>query len=77
MSAYPNEAVELSLTVLIPVTEDNRPDVDGAVHDLLNGAGLTWWPSKVAHYDEGGLVVEYGFKRPARFVRPRRKRRAA
>jgi hypothetical protein len=76
VSEYPAEAVELSLTVLVPVTDENRSEVDGVVIDLLQGAGLTWWFTKLAHYNEQGLVVEYGYKRPLRWTRPRPRRKS-
>lgn len=72
--SYPDHAVEMTVTVLIPVTDENRADVDGIVYDSLNKAGLDWWPERTAEYDERGLVIQYTFNRPVQFKRPPKKR---
>lgn len=74
--AYPQEAAEVTVTVLIPVTEDSdRSHIDKAVSEALNGAGLTWWVNKLGHYIEGKMNAEYTYDRPDAFRRPGQRRR--
>lgn len=75
-SQYPPDAVEYSVTFLVPVTDENRKEVDGAVRDLLDGSDITWWPTSLAHFvADHGQVVRYDFARPPEFVRPRAKKK--
>jgi hypothetical protein len=74
-SQYPADAVEFTVTFLIPVTEQNRQEVDGAVHDALNETDLTWWAERLAHFEEYAQVLRLDFTRPPEFVRPRPKRK--
>jgi hypothetical protein len=76
-SQYPAEAVEFTVTMLIPVTDENRQDVDGAATDHLNAAGLTWWPERIAHFVDYRQELRLDFNRPPEFRRPRPKKRQA
>lgn len=76
-SQYPADAVEFTVTILIPVTEENRQDVDGAATDILNASGLTWWPERLAHYVDQRMDLRYDFVRPPAFKRqPKRRAKA-
>ena len=74
-SQYPADAVEFTVTMLVPVTDENRQDVDGAATDLLNQSGITWWPERLAHFVEHQQMLRLDFKRPPEFVRSRPKKK--
>ncbi len=72
-SEYPDDAVEFTVTFLLPVTDLNRQEFDGVVCDLLSGTGLVWWPARVAHYVKYQHQLSYTLSRPPAFVRPKPK----
>ena len=74
-SQYPPEAVEVTFTFLVAVTDDNRPEVDGPLCDVLDGlpatAAVAYWPEKHGHYVDNRMVATFHYERPPRWKRPK------
>lgn len=77
-SQYPAEAVEITVTFLIPVTDENRHEVDGPLDDALQVAlaplDVQWWTDKSAHFLDHQQRMVLHFKRPPMWTRPRKRK---